>query len=93
MYDMPPVYDHSERKVEKVSTLKYFLRSCLELMKDESSLSMLHGMIDHCSQEKEIHVTHREVNQVHRKKRMNREFQLNAQIGITHGQYHSISRL
>jgi hypothetical protein len=56
VYDMPPVYDHSERKVEKVSTLKDFLRSCLELMKDESSLSMLHGMIDHCTQEKEIHV-------------------------------------
>jgi hypothetical protein len=81
MYDMPPVYDHSERQVDKVSTLKSFLKSCLELMKDESALSMLHGMIDHCTQEKEIPFTHRAVNQVHHKKRMNREFRLNAQIG------------
>jgi hypothetical protein len=48
VYDMPPVYDHSERQVDKVSTLNSFLKSCLELMKDESALSMLHGMIDHC---------------------------------------------
>jgi hypothetical protein len=61
-------------KVEKVSTLKRFLRSCLELMKDESALSILCGMIDHCAQEKEIHVTHQAVNKVHRKKRTNREF-------------------
>jgi hypothetical protein len=58
VYDMPPVYDHSERQVDKVSTLNSFLKSCLELMKDESALSMLHGMIDHCTQEKEIHVAH-----------------------------------
>ena len=78
VYDMPLVYDHSERKVEKVSTLKDFLRICLKLMKDESSLSMLHGMIDHCTQEKEIHVAHRSVNQVHHNKRTNWEFRLNA---------------
>jgi hypothetical protein len=68
VFDMPLVYDHSEKQDEKVSTLQSFLRSCLELMKDESALSSLHGMIDHCSQEKEKHVTHREVNQVHSKK-------------------------
>jgi hypothetical protein len=44
VYDMPPAYDHSmtERPVEKVSTLKSFLKSCLELMKDETALNMLH---------------------------------------------------
>jgi hypothetical protein len=31
-------------------------------MKDESYLSMLHGIIDHFTQEKEIHVTHRAIN-------------------------------
>jgi hypothetical protein len=46
VYDMPLVYDHSERQVDKVSTLNSFLKSCLELMKDESSLNMLCGMID-----------------------------------------------
>jgi hypothetical protein len=55
MYDMPPAYDHLiiERKVEKESTLKSFLKSCLELMKDETTLNMLHGMIDQCTQDKE----------------------------------------
>jgi hypothetical protein len=41
-------------------------------------LSMLHGMINRYTQEKEIHVAHRVVNQVHHKKITNREFQLNA---------------
>jgi hypothetical protein len=69
-------YDHTdtERKVEKVSTLKSFLKSCLELMKDETTLSMLHGMIDHCMQDREEVVAQQEVNQVHRKRRTNREF-------------------
>jgi len=62
VFDMPPIYDYSEKLAEKVSTLKSFLRSCLKLMKDESDLSSLHRMIYHCSQEKEKHVSHREVN-------------------------------
>jgi hypothetical protein len=55
VYDMPPTYDHSmtERTIEKVSTLKSFLKSCLELMKDETALNALHGMIDQCTQDKE----------------------------------------
>jgi hypothetical protein len=68
VYDMPLVYDHSEKQTDKVSTLKRFLRSCLDLMKDESALSSLCRMIDHCAQEKEKPVTHRAVNQVHSKK-------------------------
>jgi hypothetical protein len=45
VYDMPPTYDHSmtERPVEKVSTLKSFLKSCLELMKDETALNTVVG--------------------------------------------------
>jgi hypothetical protein len=50
MYDMPPVYDHSERKVDKARTLKSFLIFFLEIMKDESDLSMLRGMINCCVQ-------------------------------------------
>jgi hypothetical protein len=77
-YYMPLEYDHSERKFGKVITLKYFLISCLELMKNESSLTMFHGMIYHCTQEKEIAIAHKTINQVHHKKIMNRELQLNA---------------
>jgi hypothetical protein len=50
-------------------------------MKDKSNLSMLHGMIENFTQEKEIHVTHRVVIHVHQKKRTSGEFRLNAQIG------------
>jgi hypothetical protein len=76
VYDMPPAYDHSmtERTIEKVSTLKSFLKSCLELMKDETALNTLCGMIDQCTQDKEAPSAQQAVNQVQHKKRMNREF-------------------
>jgi len=50
-------------------------------MKDGTTLNTLHGMIDLCAQDKEASVSHWEVNQVQRKKRTNREFQLNAHVG------------
>jgi hypothetical protein len=75
---MSSVYDHTipERSVEKVNTLKYFLKSCLELMKDETTLNALHGMIDQCTQDREVPMTQRVVNQVLCKKRTNKEFLL-----------------
>jgi hypothetical protein len=76
MYDMPPAYDNSitERPVEKVGTLKIFLKSCLELIKDETALNEFHRMIHQCAQDKEALVAQRAVNQVHLRKRMNMEF-------------------
>jgi hypothetical protein len=50
-------------------------------MKDESTLSSLRRMFDHCAQEREQHVVHRAVNQVHSKKQTNKEFKLSAKIG------------
>jgi hypothetical protein len=81
--DMPPVCDRTipEKLLEKVSTLRDFMRSCIELMKYETMLNALCEMIDHCAQEREIPTTQRVVNQVLRKKRTNREFILSAQIG------------
>jgi hypothetical protein len=57
MYDMPPAYDHSitKRKFGKVSNLKSFLNTFLELMKDETSLNSLCRIIDQCAQDKEAH--------------------------------------
>jgi hypothetical protein len=51
VYDMPSVYDCTilERSVEKVNTLKDFLKSCLDLMKDETTLNTLCRMIDQCT--------------------------------------------
>jgi hypothetical protein len=76
VYNMPPVYDHTdtERQFEKVRTLKSFLKSCLELMKDKTALSILRGMIDHCVQDTEEVIVQQTINQVHQKRRMNREF-------------------
>jgi hypothetical protein len=44
-------------------------------------VNALYEMIDHCTQEREIPITQRVVNQVLHKKRTNREFRLSAQIG------------
>jgi hypothetical protein len=48
---VPHVEDHvvPEKPTGKVSTLTKFLRSCVEIMKDETVLSTLYDMIDHCT--------------------------------------------
>ena len=53
IFDVPLVYDPTKKKIDKVGTLKIFLRICLDLMKDKSVLCSLDRMIYHCSQEKE----------------------------------------
>jgi hypothetical protein len=77
------VYDHTipDRPIEKVNTLKEFLKSCLELMQDETTLNTLCRMIDQFTQDKEVPTMQKVVNQVLRKKRTNKEFILSAQIG------------
>jgi hypothetical protein len=77
---MPLVYDHTipDRIVEKVNTLKEFLKSCLELMQDETTLNTLCRMIDHLAPDKEIPTKQKAMNQVLCKKRTNKEFKLSA---------------
>jgi hypothetical protein len=70
-----------DKMLGKVSTLREFLRSCVELMKDENELNELCEIIDHYTQEREIPIAQRVVNQVLRKKRTNGEFRLGAQTG------------
>jgi hypothetical protein len=55
MVDRPPTNDQAMIKgsLEKVSTLGIFLKSFLELVKDENELHTLFSMIDHCTQAKE----------------------------------------
>jgi hypothetical protein len=76
------VYDHTipERPFEKVNTLKYFLKICLEFMQDETTLNALCEMSDQCTQDKEVSTTQKVVNQVLCKKRTNIESKLNGQI-------------
>jgi hypothetical protein len=47
----PHVCDHTmpEKPLGRISTLREFLRSCVELMKDETVLNALYEMIDHCA--------------------------------------------
>jgi hypothetical protein len=59
LYDMSFVYDCTipERPFEKVSSLKYFLKSFLKLMKYEILLNALCGMIDQYTQDREVPMT------------------------------------
>jgi len=41
-----------ENSSAQVSTLTKFLKSCVELIKDRTALSMLYNMIDHCEKRK-----------------------------------------
>jgi hypothetical protein len=81
--DMPLVYDQTilEGPLEKVSTLKEFLKSCLQLMKDDFVLNTLCKMIINAHKKRNFHIIQRVVNQVMCKKRTNGEFRLSAQIG------------
>jgi tRNA(Ser,Leu) C12 N-acetylase TAN1 len=51
-----------QNMLEKLSTLREFLRSFIELIKYETTLSELCEMIDHCAQERKIPTTHTVVN-------------------------------
>jgi hypothetical protein len=83
VYDMSSVYDCTipKRSVKKVNNLKYFLKSCLEFMKEKTTLKTLREMIDHYTQDREIPTTQRVVNQVLCNKRTNKELRLSVQIG------------
>jgi hypothetical protein len=64
MYEMPLAYDHSitKRPIEKESNLNIFLKSCLEIIMDDTSLNVLHRMTNQCAQDKKEHVAQRVVN-------------------------------
>jgi hypothetical protein len=70
-----------EKSSTQVSTLTEFLKSCVELMRDKTVLSILYNMIDHCVKGRDTLVTQQMINQVLRRKRTNKEFKFNAHIG------------
>jgi hypothetical protein len=61
---VPPILDRTipKKPLEKVGTLREFLRSCVELMKDGIVLNEVCEMIDQCVQEREIPPAKRVVN-------------------------------
>jgi len=61
--------------------LTKLLRSYVELLKHETTLSTLYDMIDHCTRRRENSIARRMVNQLLCRKRTNGEFRFSAQIG------------
>jgi hypothetical protein len=75
--------DHTSKgqPLEKVTTIKTFLQSCVKLVNDPSFVKVLKNMLEICSTEVEGKLEQKIVNHLHTRRRTNREFRLNANIG------------
>jgi hypothetical protein len=80
---MPPSLDHIEetQPLGQLSTIKGFLQSWVRLLNDPSSVRVLQNMIEICSIEVEGKLEQKTVNHMHTRRRTNREFKLNANLG------------
>jgi hypothetical protein len=63
------------------STIKGFFQSCVKVLSDPSSMRILQNILEKCSIEKEGKLEPKNVNHLHKRRRTNREFRLNANIG------------
>jgi hypothetical protein len=83
VYKMPPSLDHTKeaQPLGQVSTIKDFLQSCVKLLNDPSSVKVLQNMLERCSIEAEGKLEQKTINHLHTRRRTNREFRLNANIG------------
>jgi hypothetical protein len=81
-YEMLPSLDHTNGTPPKgqVSTIKYFLQSCIKMLSDPSSVKILQNILDKCSSETEQKLEPKTVNHIHTRIRTNREFMLNDNI-------------
>ena len=75
VYGMHPIHDQTitRESTKKVSTLESFLKSCLDIVKDGSSMDTLHNMIDKCVKERE---GYKSVNNIWCKRGTNKGFRL-----------------
>jgi hypothetical protein len=55
MYEIPSSMDHTNeaQPLEKVSTIKMFLQSCVKLLNDPSFVKVLKNMLERCNIEGE----------------------------------------
>jgi hypothetical protein len=60
--------------------IKGFLKSCVKLLSDPSSVKILQNILEKCSSEMEGKLEPKIVNHLHTKRRISREFRLNANI-------------
>jgi hypothetical protein len=82
-YEMPPSMDHTNRiqPGEQVSTIKDFLHSCIKMLNDPSYVKILQNILEKCSGETKQKLELKTVNHLHTRRRISREFRLNANIG------------
>jgi hypothetical protein len=82
-YEMPLAFDQSAspREGKEVSKLMEFLCTCVNLIKDESAIQELQNLIRQYELGKVDPLLNREVHQISKKRRTNKELHLNAQIG------------
>jgi hypothetical protein len=82
-YGMPHAFDQSAspREGKEVSKLMEFLHTCIKLIQDESVVQELQNLIRQYELGKIDPLLNREVHQIGKKRRTNKELHLNAQIG------------
>jgi hypothetical protein len=81
-YEMPPSLDHTNemQPMGQVSIIKGFLKSCVKLLNDPSSVKILKSILEKCSIEVEGKLEQKTVNHLHTRRRTSREFGLNDNI-------------
>jgi hypothetical protein len=82
-YEMMPSMDHINRiqPKEQLSTIKYFLHSCIKMLSDNSSVKILQTILEKSSSEMEQKPELKTVNHLHTRRMKSREFRLNDNIG------------
>jgi 5'-3' exonuclease len=82
-YKMPMLLDHTNEihSMRQVSTMKEFLQSCVKVLNDPSSMKILQNILEKCSMDTEEKLEQKIVNHLHTRRRTNREFRLNENIG------------
>jgi hypothetical protein len=65
----------------QLSTIKGFLRSCVKVLSEPSSMKILQDILEKCSLKMEEKIEPKTINHLHTIRRTIREFRLNANIG------------
>jgi hypothetical protein len=82
-YGMPLAFDQSasSKAIKEVRKLVEFLYTCIKLIQDESAIQELQNLVKQYEIGKIDPLLNREVHQIGKKRRTNKELHLNAQIG------------
>jgi hypothetical protein len=82
-YDMPSLLDHTNeaQPLEQVSTINDFMKSCVKLLNEPSSVKVLQNMLEICNACVEGNLEKKTINHLDTRRRTSREFKLNANIG------------